>query len=102
MDIKKVDGVFDAIEKQITHLEEMLELQDRKIELLESINDSREETVWYLKRVIIRSSRRKSTKTRKLVYLRLHPSSKRRDRDVFTVSSFFAIKTVSFMRQKGA
>ena len=54
MDIKKVDGIFDAIEKQITHLEEMLELQDRKIELLESINDTREETVHYLKRVIVR------------------------------------------------
>ena len=54
MDIKKVDGVFDAIEKQITHLEEMLELQDRKIELLESINDTREETIYYLKRVIVR------------------------------------------------
>lgn len=54
MDVKKVDGVFDAIEKQITHLEEMLELQDRKIELLESINDTREETVYYLKRVIVR------------------------------------------------
>ena len=54
MDIKKVDGIFDAIEKQITHLEEMLELQDRKIELLESINDTREETVYYLKRVIVR------------------------------------------------
>lgn len=54
MDIKKVDGIFDAIEKQITHLEEMLELQDRKIELLESINDTREETIYYLKRVIVR------------------------------------------------
>lgn len=54
MDVKKVDGVFDAIEKQITHLEEMLELQDRKIELLESINDTREETIYYLKRVIVR------------------------------------------------
>ena len=54
MGIKKVDGVFDAIEKQITHLEEMLELQDRKIELLESINDTRQETIWYLKRVIVR------------------------------------------------
>ena len=54
MDVKKVDGIFDAIEKQIIHLEEMIELQDRKIKLLESINDSREETVWYLKRVIIR------------------------------------------------
>ena len=54
MDIKKVDGIFDAIEKQITHLEEMLELQDRKIELLESINDSREETIYYLKRMIVR------------------------------------------------
>ena len=54
MDVKKVDGIFDAIEKQIIHLEEMIELQDRKIELLESINDSREETVWYLKRVIVK------------------------------------------------
>lgn len=54
MDVKKVDGIFDAIEKQITHLEEMLELQDRKIELLESINDTREETIYYLKRVIVR------------------------------------------------
>lgn len=54
MDVKKVDGIFDAIEKQIIHLEEMIELQDRKIELLESINDSREETVHYLKRVIVR------------------------------------------------
>ena len=54
MDVKKVDGIFDTIEKQIIHLEEMIELQDRKIELLESINDSREETVWHLKRAIIR------------------------------------------------
>ena len=54
MDVKKVDGIFDKIEKHITYLEGMIELQDRKIELLESINDSREETVWYLKRVIIR------------------------------------------------
>lgn len=54
MDVKKVDGIFDAIEKQITHLEEMIELQDRKIELLESINDTREETIYYLKRVIVR------------------------------------------------
>ena len=54
MDVKKVDGIFDAIEKHITYLEEMVELQDRKIGLLESINDSREETVWYLKRVIVR------------------------------------------------
>ena len=54
MDVKKVDGIFDAIEKHITYLEEMVELQDRKIGLLESINGSREETVWYLKRVIVR------------------------------------------------
>ena len=54
MDVKKVDGIFDAIEKQIIHLEEMVELQDRKIKLLESINDSREETVLHLKRVIIK------------------------------------------------
>lgn len=54
MDVKKVDKIFDPIEKHITYLEGMIELQDRKIELLESINDSREETVWYLKRVIIK------------------------------------------------
>lgn len=54
MDVKKVDRIFDPIEKLITYLEEMIELQDRKIELLESINDSRDETVRYLKRVIIR------------------------------------------------
>ena len=54
MDVKKFDGIFDVIEKQIIYLEEMIELQDRKIELLESINDSREETVRYLKRAIIR------------------------------------------------
>ena len=54
MDIKKFDGIFDTIEKHIAYLEGMIELQDRKIELLESINDSREETVRYLKRVIIR------------------------------------------------
>ena len=54
MDVKKVDGIFDTIEKHITYLEGMIELQDRKIELLESINDSREETVRYLKRVIVR------------------------------------------------
>lgn len=54
MDVKKVDEIFDPIEKLITYLEEMIELQDRKIELLESINDSREEIVRYLKRVIIK------------------------------------------------
>ena len=54
MDVKKVDEIFDPIEKLITYLEEMIELQDRKIELLESINDSREETVRHLKRAIIR------------------------------------------------
>ena len=54
MDVKKFDGIFDVIEKQIIYLEEMIELQNRKIELLESINDSREETVRYLKRAIIR------------------------------------------------
>ena len=54
MDVKKVDGIFDTIEKHITYLEEMIELQYRKIELLESINDSREETVRYLKRVIVK------------------------------------------------
>ncbi len=54
MDVKKVDRIFDVIEKQIIYLEEMIELQNRKIELLESINDSREETVRYLKRAIIR------------------------------------------------
>ena len=54
MDVKKVDGIFDPIEKLITYLEEMIELQNRKIELLESINDSREETVRHLKRAIIR------------------------------------------------
>lgn len=54
MDVKKVDGIFNKIEKHITYLEGMIELQDRKIELLESINDSHEETVRYLKRVIVR------------------------------------------------
>ena len=54
MDVKKIDGILDTIEKHITYLEGMIELQDRKIELLESINDSREETVRYLKRVIVR------------------------------------------------
>ena len=54
MDVKKLDKIFDPIEKLITYLEEMIDLQDRKIELLESINDSREETVRYLKRAIIR------------------------------------------------
>lgn len=54
MDVKKVDGIFDPIEKLVTYLEGMIELQDRKIELLESINDSRDETVRYLKRVIVR------------------------------------------------
>ena len=54
MDVKKVDGIFDTIEKHITYLEGIIELQDRKIELLESINDSREETVRYLKRAIIK------------------------------------------------
>ena len=54
MDVKKIDGILDTIEKHIAYLEGMIELQDRKIELLESINDSREETVRYLKRVIVR------------------------------------------------
>ena len=54
MGVKKVDKIFDPIEKLITYLEGMIELQERKIELLESINDSRDETVRYLKRVIIR------------------------------------------------
>ena len=54
MDVKKLDKIFDPIEKLITYLEEMIDLRDRKIELLESINDSREETVRYLKRVIIK------------------------------------------------
>lgn len=54
MDVKKFDGIFDKIEKHITYLEGMIELQDRKIELLESINDSREETVRYLKRAIVK------------------------------------------------
>ena len=54
MDVKKVDEIFDPIEKLITYLEEMIELRNRKIELLESINDSREETVRHLKRAIIR------------------------------------------------
>ena len=54
MGVKKIDGIFDTIEKHVTYLEGMIELQDRKIELLESINDSREETVRYLKRVIIK------------------------------------------------
>lgn len=54
MGVKKIDGIFDTIEKHVTYLEGMIELQDRKIELLESINDSRDETVRYLKRVIIK------------------------------------------------
>ena len=54
MDVKKFDRIFDPIEKHITYLEKTIELQDQKIELLESINDSREETVRYLKRVIIK------------------------------------------------
>lgn len=54
MDVKKVDGIFYSIENHITHLEELLEVQDRKIELLESINDSREEVIRYLKRAIVR------------------------------------------------
>ena len=54
MGVKKIDGIFDTIEKHISYLEGMIELQERKIELLESINDSRDETVRYLKRVIIK------------------------------------------------
>lgn len=54
MDVKKVDGIFNTIEKHITYLEGMIELQERKIELLESINDSREEIIRYLKRAIVR------------------------------------------------
>lgn len=54
MDVKKVDGILYSIENHITYLEEMLEVQDRKIELLESINDSREEVIRYLKRAIVR------------------------------------------------